>query len=206
MRCAFSSGRTEQVAYRSLPPGRGAATDPRAGGTAPLPCDVRRPAQDLDIGMSADDPGPRAGGVDEHAVEEMAVPENAGIGGIAGHDPGFQPEPFQGARYLHQSAGVFVHRHEAGQGRALEEMRRLAAGRRAGVEDMVTGPNVEQRRRKLGSRVLDGDRPHSETGQRRRLHWARQHQPLIGMGARGWQGSRRRATGQDRRRGRRAAR
>ena len=46
-------------------------------------------------------------------------------------------------------------------------MRRLAAGGRAGVEDMVTGPNVAQRRRKLGRRVLDGDRPHSETGQRR---------------------------------------
>ena len=60
-------------------------------------------------------------------------------------------------------------------------MRRLAAGCRAGVEEVVTGPNVEQRRRKLGRRVLDGDRPHSETGQRRGVHRARQHQPLIGM-------------------------
>ena len=86
MRCAFSSGRTEQVAYRSLPP----------GGDAP-PC-------------------------------------------------------------------------------------RRAPRRRRGRSDR---PNVEQRRRKLGRRVLDGDRPHLETGQRRRLHWARQHQPLIGMGREG---------------------
>jgi len=41
--------------------------------------DVRWPAQDFDIGMAAYDPGPRAGGVDEDAVEKMAVSEGAGI-------------------------------------------------------------------------------------------------------------------------------
>ena len=70
---------------------------------------------------------------------------------------------------------------------AGEISRRCAAlppGAAQASRTWVTGPNVEQRCRKLGSRVLDGDRPHSETGQRRGLHRAREHQPLIGMGRR----------------------
>ena len=129
MRCAFSSGTREQAAYKSLPP-RG---EERPQGFQQLGllvlCDGWR--RTLISGLRPYDTGAGAGGVDEHAVEKIAVPEGTGIGGIAGRDLGLQPEPFQGARYVYQSAGLFVHRHEAGRGRDLEEMRRLAAGCRA---------------------------------------------------------------------------
>ena len=119
--------------------------------------------------MAPDDADGAAGGVDENALERAAVPPGFGVRRVGIDQRRGESESRETVRGELESVRIAVERHHLRQARTgLEHVRRLAAGRRAGVEDALSGSRVEVSGRKLRRGILHGDEPVGVTRQARR--------------------------------------
>jgi hypothetical protein len=116
--------------------------------------------------MPAHDARGRARHIEQDTVECAAVPPRGRCARIALNEPDLPigkaqaDEAFLDAR---EPRGVDVERQQVDVG-ALEDVRGLAAGRRAGIEDAQTVVYVEERRGVLRGEVLDRERAVRKSG------------------------------------------
>jgi hypothetical protein len=104
--------------------------------------------------------------VEQDRVERTAVPPARRLRRIGGERPRLQTRRPSVSFDAAQPVGVAVERENI-EVAELEQVRRLPAGRRAGVEDAGAGREVrrQQRCRELGREVLDRDIAVGEAGQ-----------------------------------------
>ena len=102
--------------------------------------DVLRPLQVQDVGVPADGPGRRAGGVEQHRVEQLARRPGRGIGL---DDIGLKLQPLEVGAQAGEPARVRLldRRHVSAR---RGEFGRLAAGRRAQIGDRSAGDVAKQ--------------------------------------------------------------
>ncbi len=106
--------------------------------------------------MAANHAAGSAGYVGENAVEGSSIPPFRGCPGVAGdhvHLPSAKVQPLEVLAHSRQAFGVGVERDELDIGK-LQDVRGLAAGRGARIEDPLPWQNLQQRRRELGPEVL----------------------------------------------------
>jgi hypothetical protein len=139
-----------------LPPGMGLQLP-----FVPLPDRVR---------VFAEHAFPRAGGVDEDAVEIAGEPRGESVGRFVQHEGVFHPEPFQ---VDHQGLDArrmdFIRHQETPVAHALGQVRRLAAGGGAQVEHALPRLRVEEGRRGHGAGLLQVIEPGGVVGMLARL-------------------------------------
>ena len=100
-------------------------------------------------------PGTAARGIDEDAVEQLAVPPAARLARIGTHDRGLQRQPSQVLLHAQQSVRIAIHGHEFPDGGlVLENMRAFSTRRRTGVENAHSRAQVEQPGSQLCGAVL----------------------------------------------------
>jgi hypothetical protein len=143
--------------------------------------DVGFAPQPLGIGVAAHHSGRRAGNIREDAVERTAIPPLGGNAGVSCEYPDRVVGKLQ-AREVVADAGqprlVRVERNEVDVDK-LGQVRRLAAGRRAGVEHALSRFGLQQRRRKLGAEILHRERSLDVSGQS--LHGPRPRDDEAGL-------------------------
>ena len=109
-----------------------------------------------DVRLAADDAGGRAGRIDQRRVERHAVPPGRGIGCIGGLqlDRRVDADPPQRIGGAPQPPRIDVEREQAQARVALQQMRGLAAGGDAGIQDALCRSRAAGRRRqRVGHRL-----------------------------------------------------
>ncbi len=143
---------------------------------APVQAHVRSPAQHA---------GCRAWGIDQDAVEQLALPPARGHAGVADHDLRVQPQPHQVLPDAFGARGFELQRGEFDVG-AFQQVAGLAAGGCAGVQHALAGSQVGEVGGHLGGTVLHREVSVLETGQAGDVGTVRQHhgigQPRMGGG------------------------
>ena len=101
--------------------------------------DVLRPLQVQDVGVPADGAGRRAGGVEQHRVEQLARGPGRGVGL---DEFGLKLQPLEVCSQAGEPAGRLLDRRHLSARRG--ELGRLAAGRRAQIGNTATRDVAKQ--------------------------------------------------------------
>ncbi|MNO94778.1 hypothetical protein D3C76_864050 [compost metagenome] len=128
--------------------------------------DVIGLARQLDVRVTTNDAGGRARGIEEDALERLAVPPGGGVAAVGGDQFGAQFQAFEVLAHPHQAFGFKVHGDDAGQlGFGFEDMAGLAAGCTASVEHALARRQVQQIGSQLCRFVLHADPAFGEARQ-----------------------------------------
>ncbi len=121
--------------------------------------------------MPPDDPGGRARGIDEDAIERTPpIPEVAGRADVSDFEGGRTMQALQVFLHPRETACVDIDRNQFEVGREFEQVCRFPAGSRARIQHPHARLTCQQRRGELSTRVLNGDPSVGETGHGRHRH------------------------------------
>jgi hypothetical protein len=110
--------------------------------------------------MTANDPGRRAGHIEQDAIEETAVPPRFRLRGIAGDQMSMQSEARQILLHALESSLRHIDREQLREfGLQLEQVTRLAARRCTRIENSLPCSRRDAASGELSSCVLNGHQP-----------------------------------------------
>ncbi len=119
------------------------------------------------VGLAPHDARRRARRVDQHGVERRAIPPGFQADRVGSEQAriGADPYPREGTAHTLQAGGIHIQRDQAQRGIPLQQMRRLAARRGAGVEHARTGHQRQRIGDALCGQVLHRHRALGEARQ-----------------------------------------
>ncbi len=118
--------------------------------------DVFGAAQELDVGMPPQHTGAAAGGVEQDAREGLAIPPGRRLARVRLAQGGAEAEAAEVVGDALQALCILIESEQI-EVEVFEHVRRLTARSGAGVEDALSGLQVEAGEDALGMRILDAD-------------------------------------------------